>query len=226
MGDIDDLKAGKAGVKMTPEQKTILFAMHYGAGANKIAAYAQQDVDAAKAIYAELYDGVKTPKAKEVGHLFLGGTLHGQRALTDGQWNIQVPVYDKPNVIGKWDEFEVPTVGYTVQNYIRQKIMLPGHNTPYAEVFILDEHGALGTGNKDKLIGQHMLDFFSPMQNSVNTPVLPPLPKPVVQEPVQKTDGLRITIGGKTIEWTVDQNQLEGLLSWAAQSLGPGKEAS
>lgn len=216
--------------KLTALQKELMFGMHYGAGTSKLADIAEQhgieyskaDIEAIKAMYESTF----APKPEKIGHLFLGGTMHGKRVKTHGMWLVEIPVPVKPNAIGLWSADELSTVGYTVQKYVLQKIALPGKDPSLsAEVFVLDEPDLMGTGYKDKLISEYMAKFFSTEKNSVNTPVLPPTPEPIPAPPVQVADGLRITIGGKTIEWTPDESQLQGLLSWAAQSLGPGKEA-
>lgn len=218
--------------------KELNFAQHYGAGANKIQEfygqiqqYANQDIEAVKAMLEkQMFPGMPAKQKKTVGYIFLGGSLHGQRVITDGHWLWETHLPVKPDFTGIWtmeDDLTLPTVGYTIEKYLMQKIMLPGYASHgggnYAEVYILDDASKAGTGYKDKLIADFMLSFFSPIENEVNTPVLPTLPEPT---PVPVSDGLRITIGGKTIEWTPGENQLEGLLSWAAQSLGPGKDTT
>ena len=252
MGDVDDyleellhdktdsfgvvsgvLTGGKMSGKSTMLsnlQKEILFGQHYGMGTQKLedmmVKYSEADVKATQAFSDHLkYLKAKAEakaKQKYIGHLFLGGPEHGKRHKTDGQWVVKVPVPGKQSeYLATWSMDDAPVgVGYTVVSYVRQKIMLPGSN--YAEVYVLDDPKMMGTGQKDQLIAQHMLNFFSTHENEVNTPVLPPPPEPVKPAPVE--DGIKITIGGKTIEWTADAAQLSGLLSWAAQSLGPGKE--
>ena len=212
--------------------KELNFGMHYGAGTEKLAAihdqiqqYSDLDIALMKAMM-----GPATP-APIIGHLFLGGPLHGQRIKTNGMWHYQHQVPVKPNAIGIWSkDDELPTVGYSVVNYVQQKIMLPGPKhgeVEYAIVYVAESQAhEMGTGKKDALFGQYMKDYLSDIQTSANTPVKPPLPEPIPAPPVPVSDGLRITIGGKTIEWTPDENQLAGLLSWAAQSLGPGKDTA
>lgn len=216
--------------------KELNFAKHYGMGTAKIEEmllqqYAAQDIEAVKVMLEkQMFPGMPA-KQKPVGYIFLGGSLHGQRVVTDGHWIWETHLPVNPNFAGIWtmeDDLTLPTVGYTIEKYLMQKIMLPGHAAHgggnYAEVYVLDDAFKMGTGYKDKLIADFMLSFFSPIENEVNTPVQPQLSEPTPAPPVPVSDGLRITIGGKTIEWTPDENQLEGLLSWAAQSLGPGKD--
>lgn len=212
--------------------KELNFAKHYGMGtakiADMIADYAASDVEAVMA----MFNAQKEQMAPTIGHLFLGGSMHGKRMPTHGQWMVTIPLPSKPSLANPFKDPEVygtflPKI--EMETYVVQKLVLPGTGPEnYAEVFILqDSLTEIGAGNKDNLIAEYMRQLLSPKQNSVNTPVLPPLPEPTpAPDPVPPTDGLRITIGGRTIEWTPDDSQLAGLLSWAAQSLGPGKESS
>lgn len=156
----------------------------------------------------------------EVGHLFIGGPLHGQRAITEGTSKYYYKVAITSQAFGmsvkdtSYNE-TYPTIGYDICAYVMRKVMIP---TGTVWVYALD---TLTNHEFELEFGKYLTDFFSEKENTVNTPV-PPLPKP--SKPVQISDGLRITIGGQTIEWTPDESQLAGLLSWAAQSLGPGKD--
>lgn len=186
--------------------KQVLFGKHYGAGAKKIQEWMGQWVDAVK--------------PQKVGFIFLGGPLHCQRIKTDGSWDYK-HIEQAPPTFAHLQSDEPPKIAsYKVSHYVLKKIYLPSQDYALAYVYQPDLYMT------DKLLGDYLSKFFSDELNDVNAallPVMPPLPEP--PKPVQVPDGLRITIGGKTIEWTPDENQLAGLLSWAAQSLGPGKDA-
>ncbi len=211
------LPAAIPGTSHHETSKAIDFSQHYGMSANKMAEYLKANVAAMKKFHEV-----------EVTYLFLGGPAHGQRYNTQGLWSWKIWEPQKVE-FAKASDNEVPTLPMDKAHvYHRQEVSAGAGQT--VTVYIHDSFAA----SDDQWISKLLVDVLGPKPEQkkpvVETAKEPwasiewDAPQTEEETKEEVSDGLRITVGGKTFEWKLDDDQIHGILAWAENSLGEGKD--
>lgn len=151
---------------------------------------------------------IKKLPAPPKSHLFIGGPVNGQRLETQGKYLFEIMLPAPQPAFSTSIDYSkmLPSMEIQTHVYFRREVHIGTH---FIEIYVYDSPAV----NED--------DVWAAIADLVMYPK-----EPVFPEPKATPQGVRITVDGKTLEWKLDDPQVAGILAWAQQSLGAGKEVS